>query len=334
MRSLVCRSPCDLKIITTRRPSPGRQAALIRVRRAAIGPVDLDIVRGTAAGRSYPRVPGQELAGEVVKAPAHSDLREGQPVFVIPYLSCGTCAVCRSGKPNCCPSLDAMAVDRDGGLAEYIVAPVECLLKTDGVTMDEAALLQFLAAGAHAVRRAGHVAGRVLVMGADGIGLAAALFARAQGASVTLLDERPQRLAFCRERLGFEQTLAMDEEGLAALKARPQDERFNVVFSATDDKGCRELGLHLVAQGGTCVLMGTAGERLAVPMDELLRREVTLSYSRHATAEDYRDALAAIKSGIPSRALITHRVSLSNLAAALPQWMDPGSNVIKGVVEL
>ena len=65
------------------------------------------------------------------------------------------------------------------------------MFPTDGLPLDQAALVEFLAIGAHAARRAEIRGGeRTLVVGAGPIGIATALFARARGAEVTLAGSR------------------------------------------------------------------------------------------------------------------------------------------------
>ncbi len=55
-------------------------------------------------------------------------------------------------------------------------------------------MVEFLAIGAHAVRRAGLRGGeKVLIAGAGPIGLAVALFAKLEGSDVTLIDSRQDR---------------------------------------------------------------------------------------------------------------------------------------------
>ena len=71
-------------------------------------------------------------------------------------------------------------------------------------------MAEFLAIGAHAVRRGEVAAGqRVLIVGAGPIGIACAIFAKARGAEVTVLDTRAgsagllprgDRRRSCRER--------------------------------------------------------------------------------------------------------------------------------------
>ena len=73
---------------------------------------------------------------------------------MIPYLSCGVCVACRRGKTNCCQRIAVLGVHIDGGMADYVCVPEGNVAAADGVTLDQAAMVEFLAIGAHAVRRA------------------------------------------------------------------------------------------------------------------------------------------------------------------------------------
>ena len=123
---------------------------------------------------------GHELSGLVEQADADSGLAAGDAVYVMPYLSCGSCVACRQGKTNCCVRIQVLGVHRDGAFTEYLCVPRPFVHKAEGITLDQAAMLEFLAIGAHAVRRGDVGAGqRVLVVGAGPIGLATAVFAQA-----------------------------------------------------------------------------------------------------------------------------------------------------------
>ena len=102
---------------------------------------------------------GHELAVEVVEAPAGSGLAPGEICAVNPYLSCGTCIACRNGKPNCCVRIAVLGVHRDGGMTGLLSLPAENLVRAEGLSVDACATVEFLAIGAHAVRR-GAVSGR------------------------------------------------------------------------------------------------------------------------------------------------------------------------------
>jgi len=178
MRALLCANPGTLLVEERAKPVPAKGELLIRIRRAGVCGTDLHIFEGTHPFLAYPRVIGHELAGEVVEAPLGSTLPLGSQVSVIPYLACGQCVACRRGKTNCCQRIAVLGVHVDGGMADYVCVPEDNVIAADGVSLDDAAMVEFLAIGAHAVRRSGMAArDRVLVVGAGPIGIACMIFA-------------------------------------------------------------------------------------------------------------------------------------------------------------
>ncbi len=74
---------------------------------------------------------------------------------------------------------------RDGVFTEYLNLPAQFVHKAECVTLDQATMVEFLAIGAHAVRRADVKPGqRVMVVGTGPIGMAAITFSRLRGATV------------------------------------------------------------------------------------------------------------------------------------------------------
>jgi 2-desacetyl-2-hydroxyethyl bacteriochlorophyllide A dehydrogenase len=317
-------------------PSAGDNEVLLRVRRVGVCGTDMHIFRGTQPFLQYPRVMGHELSGEVVTAPSGAGFAPGDQVFVMPYLSCGDCIACRKGKTNCCTRIQVLGVHRDGAMAEYLAVPAQFVFGTEGISLDDAAMLEFLAIGMHAVRRGAVQPGqRVLVVGAGPIGVALALFASLKGGQVTVLDTRTDRLDFCRDVLKVAHTVMAGEGDREALRGITDGDFFDVVFDATGNIGAMERGLEFVAHGGTYVLVSIVPERISFADPEFHKRETSLLGSRNATVDDFREVLAAMKAGlVPTRAMTTHRATLDEFIDALPHWMDPASGVIKAIVEV
>ena len=336
MKCVVCESPGDLQLGFRPVPEAGPGEVLLRVRRIGVCGTDMHIFRGTQPFLAYPRVMGHELSGEVATAPGDSGFAPGDEVLVMPYLSCGDCVACRKGKTNCCTRIQVLGVHRDGGLAEYLAVPAQFVLKTEGISLDDAAMVEFLAIGLHAVRRGAVAAGqRVLVVGAGPIGVAVALFAALNGAQVTVLDARADRLGFCRDVLKVAHTVTAGEGDVEALRAITGGDFFDAVFDATGNIKAMERGLEFVAHGGTYVLVSIVLDRISFADPEFHKRETTLLGSRNATVDDFREVLAAMKAGlVPTRAMNTHRATLDEFIATLPRWMDPSSGVIKAIVEV
>lgn len=336
MKSIVCDTPGSLRMEQRPVPVPADGEVLLRIRRIGICGTDMHIFRGTQPFLSYPRVMGHELSGHVVSAPAGSRLAEGDQVYVMPYLSCGSCVACRQGKTNCCTRIEVLGVHRDGGMSEYLALPERFVFRTEGISLDDAAMIEFLAIGAHAVTRGAVAAGkRVLVVGAGPIGMAVMLFSALKGADVTVLDARADRLRFCREALGIARTVELGTDDKAQLAACTDDEFFDVVFDATGNIAAMERGLEFVAHGGTYVLVSIVRDRLSFSDPEFHKRETTLLGSRNATAEDFEEVVAAMKAGlVPTALLNTHRTTLDDFTGVLEHWMQPSAGVIKAIVEV
>jgi len=336
MRSVVCDTPGTLRMEQRPVPVPAEGEVLIRIRRIGICGTDMHIFRGTQPYLSYPRVMGHELSGQVVSAPEGSSLSAGDQVYVMPYLSCGSCIACRAGKTNCCTRIEVLGVHRDGGMTEFLALPQRFVVKTEGISLDEAAMIEFLAIGAHAVTRGSVGAGKnVLVVGAGPIGMAVMLFAKLKGASVTVLDARADRLQFCRSTFGIERTVQAGDGDKAALAADTNDEFFDVVFDATGNVQAMERGLEFVAHGGTYVLVSIVRDTLSFSDPEFHKRETCLLGSRNATVADFEEVVAAMKAGlVPTALLNTHRTTLDEFMTVLPLWMEPSAGVIKAIVEV
>lgn len=336
MHSVVCDQPGKLRLEDRPRPDRGTDEVLVRIRRVGVCGTDLHIFGGNQPFLSYPRVMGHELAGTVEEAPPGSGLAPSDLVFIMPYVSCGRCNACRAGKTNCCRNIQVLGVHRDGGMAEYLSLPVGLVHKAEGVSLDQAAMIEFLAIGAHAVRRAAVTPGQsALVVGAGPIGLATALFAAEDGARVVMLDPRQDRLDFARRHLPIAETVAVGPQDLQRLGALTNQEFFDVVFDATGNREAMERGLGFVAHGGTYVLVSIVPGEISFSDPEFHKRETTLLGSRNATLEDFRTVLDVMRAGrIPTDALATHRMSLEAVPRDFHTLLDPARGVVKALIEI
>ena len=334
MNVVVCNQPGDLELERRAAPIRGEGEVLVRIRRVGVCGTDMHIFTGNQPYLSYPRVMGHELAGEVEEAPPESGLLPGDPVYIVPYIACGHCVACRRAKPNCCTNIRVLGVHADGGLAEYLSVPQAYVKKADGISLEQAAMVEFLAIGAHAVRRAAvAVEQKVLVVGAGPIGIGVALFSKLRGAGVTVLDGRADRLAFCADCIGVESTVALSETSGAELGQLTAGDFFDVVFDATGNPRAMEAGFAYVAHGGTYVLVSIVAADISFADPEFHKREMTLMGSRNATAEDFAAVVDAMRGGlVPTDALHTHSSTLAELPEAFPGWLEPSAGVIKAIV--
>jgi 2-desacetyl-2-hydroxyethyl bacteriochlorophyllide A dehydrogenase len=334
MEALVCVEPGKLRLERRPAPRPDPSQVLVRPRRVGVCGTDYHIFEGKHPFLQYPRVMGHELAVEVVEAPAGSSLRPGQCFALNPYHSCGHCIACRRGKPNCCVRLSVLGVHQDGGMAQLLAVPADSLVPVDGLTLDHAATVEFLAIGAHAVRRAAVTAeDRVLVVGAGPIGLGVLLFAGLSGAAVAVLDHERARMEAAAALTGA--TPIEPDDIDAAMRAFTAGDGFDVVFDATGNQRAMEGGFHYVANGGRYGLVGVVKEPITFMDPDFHRKELTLLGSRNATAEDFATVIAAIRAGlVPVDRMITHRTNLEGAAADIARWATEKTGLIKAVIDI
>ncbi|MCK5931282.1 MAG: zinc-binding alcohol dehydrogenase family protein [Fulvimarina manganoxydans] len=294
---------------------------------AAVGlcGTDYHIFEGKHPFLAYPRVIGHELSGHIVDGPDAGEL-----VVINPYLSCGTCRACRRGKPNCCMAIEVLGVHRDGGMCKRIAVPRANLYPATGLTAQQAAMVEFLAIGAHAVARSGVGEGDlVLVAGAGPIGLGTALFARLAGAKVHLLDRSAARLALLADKFGFTDTHRVGEDILTGEAA----EGFDAVFDATGNATAIEAGFPLVAHGGSTILVSVVKDDITFKDSEFHKRESRIIGSRNALAEDFQRVMQAIRDGhVPTDAIASEIVPLSELPNRFASLVEDREHLIKVLV--
>lgn len=336
MKTLVCITPGLFEYKQAEMPVVQPGQSIIKIKRIGICGTDLHAYEGTQPYFNYPRILGHELAAEYVAGDAEG-FKPGDLLTVIPYLYCGNCIACRNGKTNCCANIKVCGVHEDGGMREYFAVPSYSLLHSNGLGLDELALMEPLAIGAHGVRRAGVKKDEfVLVIGAGPIGLGLMEFARIAGANVIAMDINPQRLLFCQEKLKVPFVInAKEEDALARLKEITKNDMPTVVIDATGSLKAINTSFQYMAHGGRYVLVGLQKENISFSHPEFHKREGTLMSSRNATREDFNHVMDCMKKGLINPATyITHRVGFDKVKDEFAGWLKPENGVVKAMVTL
>src|SRR5436190_6359314 len=299
MKTLVCIRPGLLEYNSSERPQLKKNHAIIKIKRIGICGTDLHAFEGTQPFFSYPRILGHELAGELVEFDNAPGFKIGETVSFIPYLNCGNCIACRTGKPNCCVNLKVCGVHLDGGMVEYLSVPSSLLLHSEGLSFDELALVEPLAIGAHGVRRAAIVPGEfVLVMGAGPIGLGVMEFAQIAGGKVIALDINKERLRFCKNKLHVAHAInASTDDIIGKLMEVTNNDMPTVVIDATGNLKAINNAFNYMAHGARYILIGLQKENISFSHPEFHKREATLMSSRNATRQDFEQVITNIKNG-------------------------------------
>lgn len=215
----------QLEVKDLLRPSPGPGEVLVRVRSAALNPVDWKIREGELKfvfRLKFPTVLGFDVAGDVEElGPGVTDFARDDPVF---------------GK-----------LSRPGSHAEFAVAKAGDLVrKPASMTYEEAAAIPVAGLSAlQALRSAGRgrQRPRVLLNGAGGgVGLFAVQIGRAMGASVTAVASAGKRDLLLD--LGASETVDYAAEDFTS-----RDETYDVVFDIVPNRSFSEVRSLLAPRG-------------------------------------------------------------------------------------
>ena len=199
--------PKKLEIVDLPMPRLNRpDAVLLRIDRVGVCGSDVHYYTDGRIGDQvlvYPATLGHECAGTVVEVGAEvAHLRPGQRVAVDPAMVCGTCDQCRAGTNEHLPQpaihgLAGRGPRRRGRVSRR--ARRQLLSHSRAMTLDEAALVEPLSVGLHAVRLAEvSPAARIAILGAGPIGLSVLLCAKAAGPVHRLRDRSVGRAAGSR----------------------------------------------------------------------------------------------------------------------------------------
>ncbi|WP_172329103.1 L-idonate 5-dehydrogenase [Mangrovicoccus sp. HB161399] len=331
MKALYAHGARDLRLADCEAGPPGPGEVLLRVRRGGICGSDLHYYNHGGFGAVTLREPmilGHEIAAEVAELGAGvSGLAAGDLVAVSPSRPCGACRHCLKGLPNQCENMrfygSAMPFPHiQGAFRQEIVALASQCVPAGGLDAARAAMAEPLSVALHAVRRAGDLLGRrVLVTGCGPIGVLAILAARAAGAGeITAVDVADRALGFA-EQAGAARLLntAADRDALA------EDSRgkgsFDVLFECSGAAAALAAGIGALAPRGVIVQLGMSGE-MTLPILPVIAKELEIrgSFRFH---EEFAVAVAMMRDGrIDPGFLLTDTMPLAEFGAAFETASD------------
>ena len=285
MKAVIVDRPRSLRVADVPKPQISRpDDVLVRISCGGICGSDVGIYTGANTIVTYPRIIGHEFGG-IVEAvgSAVEALKPGDAVAVDPVISCGRCRACRSGRPNVCAGVEVRGVHRDGGFAEYAVAPEASAhrIDLDRVPPEAVALVEPYSIGVEVAHRGRVGAGdRVLVLGAGPIGLTVMQVAKLKGAGVMIADLMDRRLARAA-RLGAEVTVnvAHDDVGRAVADFTEGEGASVVVDCACTPDTFRQ-ALELAGAAGRVVSLGLVARPSAIASMQIVKKGLDVLGSR------------------------------------------------------
>ncbi|WP_282080296.1 zinc-binding alcohol dehydrogenase family protein [Aquimarina algiphila] len=334
MKYIVCEKPGEF--LLKEKPAPIRKnnEALLKVKKVGVCGTDLHAYSGNQAFFKYPRILGHELATEVLEiGDNHRGIKAGDKVVIMPYISCGQCIACRNGKTNCCTNIEVLGVHTDGGMQEEITVRTDLLLPANQLSHDEMAIVEPLAIGAHAIRRANIQPNEiVVVVGCGPIGIGIVKLAQIAGAKVIALDTNNNRLEYTKNEIGADYVLNVLDNPVEKISEITNGDMATAVFDATGHRGALETGPDYMAHGGRYVLVGLSKGELVFTHPKIHAKETTIMCSRNATLEDFEHVIDVLHQ-FPTTSFITHNVGFTEMINNFDSWTKPETGVIKATID-
>ena len=332
MKAAVLHAPEDLRIESTEVGDPGPGEVRVAIAAGGICGSDLHYYYHGGFGTvrlKQPMILGHEVSG-VVEAvgPEVTAVMPGTRVALNPSRPCKACRYCLADMPNHCLDMrfygSAMRMPHvQGAFAEALIADeAQCAPVPESLPLTSAAFAEPLSVGLHAVRRAGPMIGKsVLVTGQGPIGALAVAAARAAGATQIVATDVVDEPLEASRAMGADLALnvATDPDALAAFGA--DKGQFDVLLEASGNEAAIRGALDVVRPGGVLVHMGLGGE-ITLPFNTVVAKELELrgTFRFH---EEFRWAVSLIASGrIDVTPLLTEVIPLEQAERAFALASD------------
>ncbi|MFV0429904.1 MAG: alcohol dehydrogenase catalytic domain-containing protein [Arachnia sp.] len=328
MNALVAHGPHDYRYEQVPVPAVGQGEVLLKVLACGVCAGDVKSfhggirIWGTSAEDRYidaPVVGGHEFVGDVVElGPGVGGLQLGDRVVSEQIVPCGVCRFCREGTYWMCVRSAVYGFKHvcEGGFAEYVKLPATAVNHTVPETMsvEQAALVEPIACGMHAIEQAGiHHHDVVVIAGLGGIGLAMlSIAASAMPRLLIGVDVRDDRLErgveFGADLVLNPTTSDLGEE----LRALTDGLGCDVYIDASGSAVSVRQGLDSLRNHGRYVQMGVFADTVTADWNVIGDGKELTIIGSHLSGLTYPAVIKGIDSGrIRTDRLVTHMLPLS-----------------------
>lgn len=309
-------------------PTPGHGQLLVKMKASSICGSDIRAIYREHLGHgpeAYQNViAGHEPCGQVVAVgPGCRRFGVGDRVILYHIAGCGVCADCRRGYMISCtsPLRAAYGWQRDGGHADYLLAEEStCVPLPEPLSYVDGALVACgFGTVYEALSRVG-VSGQdaVLVTGMGPVGMAAAMIARALGATKVLgVDVSASRLDLARRLDLLDAGIEAGEGAADAVRSLTGGNGCEVSIDCSGSPAGRLTALQGTRRWGRSAMVGE-GNRIDFDVSQtIIHNQITI-YGSWVTSVGRMEELVErlVRWGIRPEKIVTHRYPLEQAAEA------------------
>ncbi|MGC1494210.1 MAG: L-idonate 5-dehydrogenase [Sulfitobacter sp.] len=330
-QSIVIHAARDLRVEGRDVPTPGPNEVLIDMQAGGICGSDLHYYNHGGFGPIQLREPmvlGHEVSGKVAQlGKGVAGLDVGQLVAVSPSRPCQSCTYCLRGQQNHCLNMrfygSAMPFPHiQGAFQQKLIAMASQCVPADGLSAGQAAMAEPLAVCLHAIKQAGDLVGKtVLITGCGPIGCLSVLAARRAGAAMIIATDLSDYTLKMAQTCGADQVLNTLENPDALQPFHADKGLIDVHLECSGAAPALASGVTCLRPGGTLVQLGLGGDMM-VPMQAMTAKEITLRGSFRFHPE-FATAVEMMQAGlIIVDSLITHSFDVSKAIEAFETACD------------
>jgi L-iditol 2-dehydrogenase len=269
-------------------PRPGAGEVLIRVKACGICGSDVHGMDGSTGRRHPPLIMGHEASGVIVDTGAGvARWKAGDRVTFDSTIYPLDDWYTRKGRYNLSDGREVIGVapveyKRHGAFAELLAVPQHVLYEIpEGVSFEQAALVEPAAVAAHAVRLADAGIGQsAVVMGSGMIGAFIAAMLKAAGAApVVAIDIDDEKLKMAAN-YGADITVnSTRSDVVAAVRQATKNRGADVGFEAIGLSSTVNQLIDTLRRGATAVLVGNLSTKIDLPLQKVVTGELRVQGS-------------------------------------------------------
>jgi len=343
MKALVLTGTRKIEIVE--RPEPELQHptdVLLKIMRVGICGSDLHYYTQGRIGNqivSFPYSIGHECSAVVADAGKQvTRFKPGDLVVVDPSVSCGICDQCRLGHYHTCRKVRFLGCpgQMEGCLGDFLVMPEACCHSAEGLSPDQAALVEPLTIGYYARLLSGDIKGKAIgILGCGPIGLSVLLAARDAGAAAIYMTDRLDYRMEAARQQGAAWTGNPDQTDIVLDFLQREPLELDVVYECCGQQSAFLQAIQLCKPMGRVVIVGIPEtDQSAFPAHDARRKGLTFINVRRQN-QCIGPVINRIHEGrIRPDFMITHRFRLDQAAMAFELLADYRDGILKAIIDV
>ncbi len=339
MKAAVWDAIGHISIEEREKPEANDGHVVVKVKAVGVCATDIHMITGKVELATPPHILGHEIAGVVDEiGQGVTGWKKGDRVVIDTIVTCGHCKACKSGRRELCKDRQEIGYDPyDGGYAEYVRVPAQCLVPLpESIPFEQGAILESIACPCGAVLRIGVKPGStVLVQGGGPAGIAFLQAAKLSGAKKVIVSARGEgRLKFAKHFGADEVIDAKCENVLERVMELTDGVGCDYVMDAAGSVESILLCFDACKVGGDVFYYGIpdASAQIPFPYMTMMMKQLNLHGILEYCAGWYT-LVELVESGkINVKDMVTHIFSIEEMDKAIELYEKKDQTLIKSVI--